>query len=317
MYRNRIIHFCVFIIIVAISFNNEYNPFIMNDTQMFSNSVAHVSKQEDKLYKEIQAKSDTFSIAPQDATIDKVWKKTPGRNGVKVNVKKSYQQMKKDGIFDKTLLVYDQVSPEVSLADLPPSPIYRGHPEKQMTAFLINVSWGTEYIPTMLNVLKEKNVKATFFIEGKWAKENSEFVEMIDEQGHVIGNHAYNHPDMAHLSNQEMTEQVKQTNEIIKAITGKTPKWFAPPSGSFNNQVVKIADNMNMQTILWTVDTIDWKNPTVSVMVNRVNSKLHPGAMVLMHPTAATAEGLGSLITTVKEKGYKIGTVDKLLSEER
>lgn len=317
MNRNRAVHICVFVIIVAISFQSDYNPFTIKDVAIFSNSVQQVTKTEDALYKEIQQKSEEFSADPQDAIIDRVWKKTPGRNGVEVNVEKSYEQMKKDGVFDKTLLVYDQVPPEVTLADLPPSPIYRGHPEKQMTAFLINVSWGTEYIPTILNILKEKNIKATFFIEGKWAKENSDFVKMIDEQGHTIGNHAYNHPNMAHLSKQEMAEQIRQTNDIIKAITGKTPKWFAPPSGSFNDQVVKVADSMHMQTILWTVDTIDWKNPTVSVMVNRVKSNIHLGAMVLMHPTSSTAQGLASMITTVKEKGYKIGTIEKLLSEER
>ncbi|GGB30691.1 polysaccharide deacetylase family protein [Virgibacillus dakarensis] len=317
MYWKRIVHIGVFVIIVAMSFNHEYNPFVINDVTTFSNEVEQVTKSEDTLYKEIKEKSAEFSIAPQDAVIDRVWKKTPGRNGINVNVAKSYKQMKEKGVFDKTLLVYDQIPPEVSLTDLPPAPIYRGHPEKQMTAFLINVSWGTEYIPTILTILKENNVKATFFIEGKWAKENSDFVKMIAEQGHVIGNHAYNHPDMAHLSEQEITEQIRQTNDILKAITGKTPKWFAPPSGSFNDQVVKIADHMDMQTILWTVDTIDWKNPAVSVMVNRVNAKIHPGAMVLMHPTSSTTKGLESLISIIKDKGYKIGTVDQLLSEER
>lgn len=317
MYRKQLIHVIVFVIIVAISFQNSYNPFETNDVTTFSNEVQQVSKKEDALYREIQTKSTQFAKDPQNAVIDRVWKKTPGRNGLKVNVDKSYEQMKKKGTFDKTLLVYDEITPEVTLADLPPAPIYRGHPEKQMTALMINVSWGTEYIPTILNVLKENNVKATFFIEGKWAKENSDFVKMIAEQGHVIGNHAYNHPDMAHLSKTEMTEQIQKTNDIIKAITGKAPTLFAPPSGSFNDQVVDVADEMDMETILWTVDTIDWQNPTVSVMVNRVSSKIHPGAMVLMHPTSPTAQGLDSLITVIKDKGYKLGTVDTLLSEER
>ncbi|MEW9676666.1 polysaccharide deacetylase family protein [Lentibacillus sp. L22] len=317
MYRKQLIHVIVFVIIVAISFQNSYNPFETNDVTTFSNEVQQVSKKEDALYREIQTKSAQFAKDPQNAVIDRVWKKTPGRNGLKVNVDKSYEQMKKKGAFDKTLLVYDEIAPEVTLADLPPAPIYRGHPEKQMTALMINVSWGTEYIPTILNVLKENNVKATFFIEGKWAKENSDFVKMIAEQGHVIGNHAYNHPDMAHLSKTEMTEQIQKTNDIIKAITGKAPTLFAPPSGSFNDQVVDVADEMDMETILWTVDTIDWQNPTVSVMVNRVSSKIHPGAMVLMHPTSPTAQGLDSLITVIKDKGYKLGTVDTLLSEER
>lgn len=125
---------------------------------------------------------------------------------------------------------------------------------------------------------------------------------MIDEQGHIIGNHAYNHPDMATLSNQKIVEQITQTNEILTAITDKTPKWFAPPSGSFNDQVVQSAFNLKMETILWTVDTIDWKNPSVNVMINRVNSKIHPGATILMHPTSVIANGLDDLIKVIKEK---------------
>src|SRR5690625_7977573 len=113
---------------------------------------------------------------------------------------------------------------------------------------------------------------------------------MIDEQAHTIGNHEYNHPNMARLSSQQITEQISTTFTIIEAIIDKTPKWFAPPSGSFTDKVVDNADHLNMETILWTVDTIDWKNPSVSVMMNRVMTKIHPGATILMHPTASVVE---------------------------
>lgn len=318
MYRyRRLINLCVFVLILAVAFNTNYNPFIENDAEKLSHEIVNVTKTEDVLYKEIQQKKSMYTEAPQDAKIDKVWKKTPGRNGVKVDVKKSYDQMKKEGEFDESLLVYEQAPPKVTFKDLPSSPIYRGHPEKEMVAFLINVSWGTEYIPDILSILKENDIKATFFIEGKWAKENADLVKMIDEQGHTIGNHAYNHPDMARLSNQEITEQITQTNTIIEAIIDKTPKWFAPPSGSFTDNVVDIAHNVKMETILWTVDTIDWKNPSVSVMMNRVMTDIHPGATILMHPTTSVVQGLSPMIKDIKKKGYNIGTIDQLVSEER
>lgn len=318
MYRYRsIVHFCLFVLIVAVAFGNDYNPFKVNEAIKFSQVVNDVAKSEDTLYQKIQEKSSDYQEPPQNAVIDKVWKKTPGLNGVKVNVDKSYEQMKKGDAYDETLLVYEQIPPEITLEELPAAPIYRGHPDKDMVAFLINVSWGTEYIPSILNILKENKIKATFFIEGKWAKENADYVKMIDEQGHVIGNHAYNHPDMANLSNAEITKQINRTNEILTAITDTTPKWFAPPSGSFNDHVVKTAHQMNMETILWSVDTIDWKNPSVSVMMNRVINNIHPGATVLMHPTSSTVQGLNSLIVKIKEKGYKVGTITTLLSEKR
>ncbi|UJL47974.1 polysaccharide deacetylase family protein [Virgibacillus sp. NKC19-16] len=313
MYRyKRAVNFCIFILIVVLAFNPDNNPFFIAEVSTFE-----VVKTEDALYQEIQEKGSDYSLPPQNAYIDSVWNKTPGRNGVEVNIDASYEKMKKEGTFDESLLVYEQTPPEITLEDLAVSPIYRGHPEKDMVAFLVNVSWGTEHIPDILNILKDNNVKATFFLEGQWAQENAEFVEMIDEQGHTVGNHAYNHPNMARLSPQENTRQISQTNEIIKAITGDTPKWFAPPSGDYTDQVVQAAHDLQMETILWTVDTIDWKNPSVSVMINRVNSKLHPGATILMHPTESITEGLDPLIRNIKENGYRIGTLDKLLSEER
>lgn len=310
-----IVNLLVFIILIGLSFNSQINPFIMNHIETFS--FVDVSKSENDLYKEIREKSKLYNEEAEDAYIDKVWKKTPGRNGLKINIDKSYEQMKQKGEFDESLLAYDEVSPKVSLDDLPAAPIYRGHPKKDMVAFLINVSWGSEYIPDILTTLKEKNIKATFFIEGKWAKENAEYVKMISEQGHAIGNHAYNHPDMARLSNQAILEQITQTNDVIEAITEEKPKWFAPPSGSFSDHVVEIADNLNMETILWTVDTIDWKNPSTSVMINRVMGKIHPGATILMHPTSSIANGLEALIEKIEAEDYEIGTIENLLIEER
>ena len=309
----KYVNLFVFLILVVTVFDLEYNPFKMGPLIMDTQTTV----QSDTLYIEIEENSKDLFEQPQNAYVDRVWKKTAGRNGLKVNVEKSYEKMKDNGVYDESLLVYEEIQPEITLKDLPVSPIYRGHPEKEMVAFLINVSWGEEYIPEILSILKENKVKATFFIEGKWGKENAELVKMIDEQGHVIGNHAYNHPDMARLTEQESLEQIDQTNQILKAITGKKPTWFAPPSGSYNEQVVQIAANLNMETILWTVDTIDWKNPSVSVMLNRVKEKLHPGATVLMHPTSSTTNGLDQLIKITKDSGYKIGQIDLLLSEDR
>ena len=305
----------VFVLIILFSFNMSHNPFILNNMIPSIN----VSQENDPLYEEItaKAKDENYSEKPQNAFIDRVWKKTPGRNGREVDIEKSYKRMKKNEEFNTDLLVYNQVKPEIALEDLPPAPIYRGHPEKKMTALMINVSWGGEHIPTILETLKKQKVKASFFIEGKWARENAELVKMIAEKGHLIGNHAYNHPDMARMSSGEITKQITQTNEILTAITGENPIYFAPPSGSFNEQVVQEAAALGMETILWTTDTIDWKNPSISVMINRVNGNIHPGATILMHPTPVIADGLGELISLIKDKGYRIGRLDSLLSEER
>ncbi len=309
----KYVHVVVFIFILLISFNHDYNP--LKPTQ-FASSV-DVSQSKDSLYKEITDKAGTYKEEPQNAYIDRVWKKTPGRIGKEVNIEKSYQKMKKAGVFDANLLIYDEVEPETSLEDLPAAPIYRGHPEKEMVAFLINVSWGKEHIPAILETLNEYQVKANFFIEGKWARENAELVKMIIENGHLIGNHAYNHPDMARINQTEITDQIAKTNEILTAINNESPVYFTPPSGSFTDQVIQNAAELDMETVLWTVDTIDWKNPSISVMISRVSNNIHPGAIILMHPTQVIADGLDELIAMIKDKNYKIGRMDRLLSEER
>ncbi|GAB4072594.1 polysaccharide deacetylase family protein [Barrientosiimonas marina] len=315
-YRS-LIHVCVFILIVAVSFDYMDSPFEPKQMATFSDAVESVAQNKDPLYNKIKHKSEDYEEDPQNAVIDKVWKKMPGRNGVEVNLDESYEQMQDQDGFEDTLLVYDQIEPDVTMDDLPPAPVYRGHSDKDMVSLLINVAWGTEHIPAILNTLKEHDVKATFFIEGKWAKNNTDYVKMIEEQDHLIGNHAYNHPVMSRLSQEDILKQINQTNDILEAITGETPQLLAPPSGDYNNLVVETAASQNMQTILWSVDTVDWKNPSVSVMLNRVDRNIHPGAMLLMHPTASIAEGLDSLLKHIEEDGYRFGTVNTLLSSER
>src|SRR5699024_12663405 len=110
---------------------------------------------------------------------------------------------------------------------------------------------------------------------------------MIHEQNHLIGSHAYDHPDMKQLSDAEIKEQLVVTNDKLEAIIDKSPRYCAPPSGSFNDTVVHHADQLNMETLLWIVDTIDWQDPSVSVMMKRVHYNIHPGTTILTHPTSS------------------------------
>src|SRR5690606_24242439 len=142
----------------------------------------------------------------------------------------------------------------------------------------------------MLKVLNEYDLHTTFFLDGSWVKNNPSLVTMIYEEGHEIGNHAYSHPNMSKLTVQRMDEEIRRTNEAIQAIIDQTPTWFGPPSGDFNQTVVERAAFQGMKTVLWTVDTIDWRKPHPDEMVERVLSKVHHGAMILMHPTEPTAK---------------------------
>ncbi len=271
----------------------------------------------DDLYEEIQKQAKQYSIAPQNAIIDKIWKATPGYNGKEVDIEASYNNMKKIGRFDEKQLVYREVSPSTHLEDLSYSPIYRGHPHKKMVGLTINVAWGNEYLPRILETLKKHDVKATFFLEGRWVKENLRFAKMIVDAKQEVGNHSYTHPDMKTLSRNQIQEQLQKTNQIIEAATSQKVRWFAPPSGSFRDEVVEVAGGLKMGTIMWTVDTIDWKRPDPEVLLQRVMRKVHPGAIVLMHPTSPTAEALDTMISQLKKQGYKVGNITELLDEKR
>jgi peptidoglycan-N-acetylglucosamine deacetylase len=293
------------------------NPFVNKYLSTLKPAEQPALKETDELYQEIVKQSSTYEQPASDAKIDRVWKAMPGYNGVKIDVEASYKNMKAKGAFDEKKLVYSQIKPKVSLNDLPPSPIYRGHPDKPMVSFIINVAWGNEYISDMLATLKKHNVSASFFLEGNWVKKNPELAKMIVSAGHEVGNHSYSHPDMAKLTAAQAREQMVKTNEIIEAVTEKKVEWFGPPSGSYRDETVKIASELNMKTVLWTVDTVDWKKPTPDVLINRVISKIDNGSMVLMHPTDSTAKSLDRLITLIKQKNLKIGTVSQLMNEER
>ncbi|MBM7701913.1 polysaccharide deacetylase family protein [Metabacillus iocasae] len=306
-----------FVFLLTITYQFLHNPFTTSFVEDLKVDTLTVSKQKDSLYVEIQQKSKQYEIEPKDARVDKVWKLVPGYNGLKVDVEASYKSMKKFGAFDESKLIYKQVKPNVHLSDLPAQPIYRGHEEKPMVSFIINVAWGNEYIPQMLDTLKKHHVKATFFLEGRWVKNNPDMTKVILDAGHEVGNHSYSHPNMATLTNARSREELVKTNDVMKSITGEDNKWFAPPSGSYRQETVDVAAELKMGTIMWSVDTIDWQKPQPDVLIQRVMSKIHPGAIILMHPTESTATSLDTLIQKIKSKQLEISNVSTLLDEQR
>lgn len=272
---------------------------------------------DNKLYQEIVDKAKEYEKKPIDAKVDKIWKAIPAINGLEVDIDASYKKMKKKNKFDENKLIFNQITPKVHLSDLNPEPIYHGNSEKKMIALTVNVAWGNEYLITILNTLKKTNTKATFFLEGKWTENNPVLAKEIVKRGYEVGNHSYSHPDMATLSFSKNLAELLKTNEAIRKVTGQSVKWFAPPSGSFNQSLINQVKGLNMETILWTADTIDWQKPTPGTIINRITRKAENGTIVLMHPTAPSAQALETLINKLKEKGYEIVDITTLLDETR
>ncbi|WP_236838497.1 polysaccharide deacetylase family protein [Caldalkalibacillus salinus] len=279
-------------------------------------SVGVSQKQNDTLYREVESLAQQVTEAPVNARIDKVWKGIPGYNGLEVDVDKTYRLAQQLGEIQLQDLYVNEIEPDVTLDDLPVSPIYRGNAKKPMVSIMVNVAWGTEYVLQMLEVFEQYNVRATFFLDGSWLKKNPEVGKRIVEGGHEVGNHAYSHPDMSQLSISRIREELVKTNELIEEL-GTSAYVFAPPSGAYDERVVKEAHELNMKTILWTLDTIDWQKPPAHVIVDRIVPRLENGALILSHPTASTVEALPQIIESAMEKEFMVGTVSQLISPSR
>lgn len=256
--------------------------------------------------------------APVDAKVDPTWKAIPGYNGLMVDVEASLEKMLASKQSGPESLVFKEVEPAVTLKQLGAHPIYRGNPKKPAISFMINVAWGNEYLDSMLDTLDKHQVKTTFFFDGSWVKKYPEEAKKIAQRGHEIGNHAYSHPDMKYLGVERIHQEIQRTQEVIEKTVGIKPSLFAPPSGSFNQRVVDIArSSYDMQTIMWTADTVDWKKPSPSWVIQRISKRMENGVLVLMHPTAASEASLDQLLTLAKQKGLVPTTVSELLSSSR
>ncbi|MEK4993522.1 MULTISPECIES: polysaccharide deacetylase family protein [unclassified Paenibacillus] len=276
-----------------------------------------ISKAENNdLRARIETAAAKLNAPPVNAVVDRVWKAIPGYNGLEIDVESTYRNAllaPKEPI----KFVYRQIEPQISLNQLGAEPIYRGNPAKPMVSLMINVAWGNEYIVPMLDVLDEENVKVTFFLDGSWLSKNPELAKEMLKRGHEMENHAYTHPNMSTLSRARATVEIEKTQKLLKESLGVTNKWFAPPSGDFDQETVEIAGSLGLKTVLWTVDTVDWRNPSPESVVAKITSKAEPGTLVLMHPTAASSKALKAMIRGIKAKGLQLGTVSQTLSAER
>lgn len=193
---------------------------------------------------------------------------------------------------------------------------YSGNEDSNKISLMINVYWGTEYLDGMLEILDKYDVKTTFFVGGTWAVKESDMLEKIYESGHEIGNHGYSHKDQDKLSREQNQKEILMTHNIVQELLGFEMNLFAPPSGAYSKTTVEVANELGYQTIMWTRDTIDWRDKDADLIYSRAVKDAKGGDLVLMHPTEKTLEALERIIITLQEKGLKITTVSDNLSAE-
>ena len=192
-------------------------------------------------------------------------------------------------------------------------PIYCGDKNSNNVTLMINVYWGTEYLDKMLTTLKKLDIKTTFFVGGIWAQKENGMLNRIKEDGHEIANHGYFHKDYDKISAERNREEISMTEQVIEKTCGVKTKLFMPPSGAFNQTTLKVAGELGYKTIMWSKDTIDWRDKNPTLIYNRATQNIAGGDLILMHPTLATSEVLEDIIVSLKRGGWNLVTVSKNL----
>ena len=170
---------------------------------------------------------------------------------------------------------------------------------------------GATTTPQLLQILKEKNVHATFFVLGENTAQHPDIVKQTAEAGHEIGNHTYDHQDLATLSAQSITEEVTKADTEIKKATGKTPTFVRPPYGS----ITSVGASVIQQPIIeWSVDSEDWKTRNPDLILQKIQATVYDGAIILFHDIyPETIRAVPQVIDYLQEQGYRITTVGDLL----
>ena len=191
--------------------------------------------------------------------------------------------------------------------------IYAGDKNSNKLSLMINVYWGNEWLVKMLDILDKHGVKTTFFVGGTWVKENIDLLKLIHSKGHEIASHGYNHKEHGKLDYTSNLTEIQTCHEIVKDVIGIEMELFAPPGGSYNKNTIKAASFLNYKTIMWTRDTIDWRDHNTSLIYNRAVTNLSGGDLILMHPTENTAEALSNIILYAKKHNFELVTVSQNL----
>lgn len=182
----------------------------------------------------------------------------------------------------------------------------------------ITIDDGPHYkvTPEILAVLKEKQVKATFFVLGTNVAQNPQLLAQEVADGHEIGTHTYSHPLLTKLDSKKIAEEFDKAEKILLQATAPKPTLFRPPGGFYNSQVIEVAHQRGYTVVLWSVDPRDWSCPPTEKVVAQVVSEVKPGSIILLHDgqyPLPTPQALRAIIDHLRKNGYEFVTVSELL----
>lgn len=190
---------------------------------------------------------------------------------------------------------------------------YSGNTENNNVCFMINVYEGEDNVLKMLDILDLYNAKTTFFVGGCWAVNHLDVVKEIYSRGHEVANHGFYHRDQDTLDFEGNVQEIKMCHEVISQNLGIEMTLFAPPSGAYNVTTVDASTSLGYKTIMWTHDTIDWRDQDSDLIFKRATKDLSNGDLILMHPTDKSVEALTQILAFAVNHGYNPTTVTNCL----
>ncbi|BAQ08722.1 xylanase/chitin deacetylase [Bacillus sp. OxB-1] len=198
--------------------------------------------------------------------------------------------------------------------------IYKGKPEEKIAYLTFDNGYENGYTESILDTLKKEGVPATFFLTGHYLKSATPLVKRMVAEGHGIGNHSYDHPNMANLSEKRMEEEWTKFDDLLRELTGvKRTVYARPPEGIFNEKLLAKGNELGYRHIFWSVAFIDWhadKPRGRDYAYNELMKQLHPGAVILMHTVSPDNEqALPSFIQDAQKAGYTFRSLDDLVLE--
>lgn len=261
----------------------------------------------------------SFTVLPQDAYLDRATRGVvPGLEGRGLDVAAVIEKAlasERGGLVGPS---YCPVPAAVTLSDFPEAPVYRGNPGKKAVAVILNVAWGDEYLDGLLTIAEKAGARLTVCPAGTWLdgdEERAAWLAAASSRGHEIGNHGYYNRPMTYNAEQ-ITREIERTSDLIEAACGSRPVIFAPPMGEFNQGTLTAAAALGCRTVIWSLDTVDWRREGVDVISRRVTSRVGPGDIILCHPTEQTGPAMEQFLRVIREKGLAVVTVSELLSPE-
>ena len=198
--------------------------------------------------------------------------------------------------------------------------VYLGDPAKKVLYLTFDAGYENGCTEKILDVLKQEQVPAAFFLVGNYLERNADLVRRMVAEGHTVGNHTMHHYDMSKLTTKEaFSKELMDLEDLYREVTGEPmARFYRPPQGIYSEENLKMAKELGYKTVFWSLAYVDWlgdNQPTAEAALGKLLPRTHPGAVVLLHSTSRTnAEILEQLIEKWKEEGYTFGTLEELFA---